>query len=589
MNVSQPLWVALSYLRHHKLVLFQAIFWRGVFILVPMQVPILTGIAVDGLTGNPISLFGVSWEGALPLDVLQIAVGGLFLVALFYGLSAYAQRVATAKLSRNFVFDLRRRLIAKITSLSLDQHHRYGSGEFLDRVLGDTGIVRRFVDRVFVQAMANFLRIGYPVAMLIIIDVWLAAVALSVLPVQWLLCRVLQRQMHSATHRSRANHSELTSVVKESLDGVETLKVLHAELNSVAKAQVSAKKVEQSELVTNRLSALISGNIWLLTSIGVALTWWQGGMLVLSEQMTIGKLIEFSGFVVFAYRPFRQFTTIATTYREGLVSLERIQEMLGMPSRIQVSPDAQPIEVSDGHIAFENVSFSYGKRRILRNVDLSLSPRTVTAIVGRSGSGKSSILRLIARLYDPQRGRILIDGQPIGGGTLESLRSHVAAVPQHPVLFTGSVLDNVRLGQPEATIDDVRAACEASFAIGFIDRLDEGLYTRVGRGGSRLSGGELRRLAVARALVCQPKILLMDEPTSGLDAESEAAIVETLHRLRGDMTIIVVGHRHQIVLGADHIIVLDAGRVVANGTHDQLLDSCGVYCELFEWKQFSAA
>lgn len=506
---------------------------------------------------------------------------GLLAVAFAYGFSAYAQKVASAKLGRNFVFKLRQSLVEKMTSLSLDVHQRYGAGELMDRVLGDTDILRRFIDRVFIQAMTNVLRVGYPIAMLIVIDRGLAMTALSVLLPQWWISRQLQRRLHSATVQTRATNSDLTTVLKESLDGIETIKTLNAMSNSNVGICDSAKQLETDELRVNRLSALVSGNVWLMTSIGVALTWWQGGMLVLDGTMTLGTLVIFTGFVVFAYRPFRQFTTIATTYRRGLVSLQRIQELLDQPSSVPERDDARPLRVSEARIRFDNVSFGYSEHAVLEDVDLEILPRQFTAVVGRSGSGKSSLLRLIVRLYDPDIGRVSIDGQYLDDISMDSLRSSIAVVPQRPVLFSGTVRENICLARPGATDEEVRGACEAAGAWEFIEQLSHGLETRVGRGGRSLSGGQLQRVAIARALLCQPRILLMDEPTAALDSESEAAIVRTLRRLRKEMTVVLIGHRRKTVCSADRIIVMDEGRVVGDGTHEELLLCSNDYADLF--------
>jgi ABC-type multidrug transport system fused ATPase/permease subunit len=269
------------------------------------------------------------------------------------------------------------------------------------------------------------------------------------------------------------------------------------------------------------------------------------------------------------------------------VSAERIQEILDTSSSIRDLPSANPIKVHKGKIEFRNVYFSYPRsvydqqEQVLNNINLSIEPNRLTAIVGKNGSGKSSLLKLITRLYDPTEGQILIDGQDIKKVELDSLRSQIAVVPQTPIIFSGTVFENVLLGKPDATEEEIEEACQSSDVLKFSVNLDKGLNTTLGTGGVNLSGGEAQRIAIARALIRKPKILLLDEPSSALDLESEASIMETLDHLKDGMTIILVGHHLKAISNADRVIVIDAGKVVGDGTHKELLQSTGIYSMLY--------
>jgi ATP-binding cassette subfamily B protein len=264
-----------------------------------------------------------------------------------------------------------------------------------------------------------------------------------------------------------------------------------------------------------------------------------------------------------------------------MVSLDRIQDLLNMPSAIRTSPSDLPLGIDAGAVELRAVSFAYGDQQVLSDVNLTIEAGCLTAIVGPSGSGKSSLLRLIARLYEPSRGQVLIDGQPLLGTTLESLRAGLAVVPQRAFVFSGTVLENIRLADPAATIDAVRDACVAAAALPFIERLPGGFDTRLGRHGVSLSAGEVQRIAIARALLTRPKILLLDEPTAALDSVTEATIVNALVAMRGKMTMVFVGHRPEAVRNADHVVVLEGGRVVAEGTHADLLTESPTHKRLF--------
>lgn len=573
--------LALPYLRSHKVRLGAAILAQGLYELLPMQVPVLTGVIIDGLTRKTISIYGMTWGGREPMAVVQLAAMGLAGVALLTAISAYARTTAMARLSRHFVTTLRRAVLERLMMLSIGSYQQYGVSDLLERAVSDTDQTRSFVERVFVRTVTSTMRAIYPIIMLLLIHRGLALLALAVLPFQWLGAMLVQRKLHAATRLCRERRVQLATAVKECLDGLETVKAIHAEDQAAKRMCGRAEQLEKAQLGPSHFSALLGGIVWLTTGMGVALIWWQGALLVLGGEISVGQLVAFTGFSAFVYRPFRQFTDIASTYRQGMVSLERIQDLLQTVPTVHDHPAAGVLRVEQGRIEFQGVSFSYGNQTILSNVSLTIRPRQLTAIVGRSGAGKTSLLRLIARLYDPNRGQVLIDGQPIEGVTLASLRSQVVVVPQQSVVFSGTVLDNLLLGRPEAKMPQVEAACAAASALEFIRRLDRGFQTPLGSGGAGLSGGQMKRLAIARALLTNPRILLLDEPVSSLDAEAAAAILRVLQRLSQELTVVLVEHNPRIAGHADHLVVIDAARVVAEGDHDSLLVRSQTYCELF--------
>lgn len=561
----------LDYLRRHKALYAAVLLCRVVWEIIPMQVPVLAGALVDGLSGKGLWLYGVRWHDTTNADAVRIVALGLLAVAAAYGMSAYAYTVLGARLDKRFVSGLRKDVAEKVIPLSLDHHQRLGAGEIMDCLLRDTDRLRGYTERVFTRSVTNAARAGFPLVMLLLIDPWLALVALSIIPPQWVLNWRLQGRLRTATRRRRTTHTELTTAVKENLDGIETIQGLNAGRAAVARVHGWSERVEAGELHASRINALVRANVWFMTGVGLALTWWQGGLGVLAGTMTIGTLVAFTGFVDYLYRPFRHFTTIVKKYQVGTVSLERIQEFLDLPTSVAVRPDARPIAIAEGAVTFRGVSFGYGPRAVLSDFNLRLEGGEIAAILGRSGSGKSSLLRLMARLYDPTGGEIAIDGHPLTSFTLDSLRSQVAVVPQHPAMFSGTILDNLLIAWPDATREDVERACEDAGALEFIDRLDGRFEARVGRRGGALSGGQMQRLSIARALLKAPRILLMDEPTSALDAESEELLLEALRRLRGAMTIVMATHRPSSAAVADRVVVMDAGRVVAEGTPDAML------------------
>ena len=552
----EPLRLVVRYLRKHRSGLAWALLWRLAYVLLPMQVPVLAGALADALAGNTATLYGWQAPPGTASTVLMVIALGLVVIAILSALAAHLRLVATATLSRRFVTHLRKAVIDKIATMPPLQQQAYGAGELLDRAVSDAGSMRRFLDRVFIQAITNVARVVYPVAILFTLDARLALIALSVIPPQWLLMRHLHGRLYAATQRARTARAALTSRLKEQLDGTESMQALHAEAAAAQRTQAHAERLEARQLDSSILSASISGITWATTGLGLALTWWLGGSAVLGGTLTLGTLITFTGFVEFAYRPFRQFSRIAGTFQKGLVSLRRIHNLLMAPSTLPEPPHAPPLRLTNGHIAFDKVTVCYDGEPVISDLNLTIVPRTLTVITGPSGCGKSTVLRLITRFLDPVDGTVKIDGQRLDQLQIASIRSQVALVPQQPVGFEGSVLDNLRLGQPDATLDHVIEACRDADALDFIEALDGGFQATLAEGGAGLSGGQLRRLALARALLHNPRILLLDEPTAGLDPQAEAAVAETLHRLARNRTVVVVTHRGHLIGKADRIVRL---------------------------------
>ncbi|MDG6995128.1 MAG: ABC transporter ATP-binding protein [Nitrososphaerota archaeon] len=543
--------------------LVAALVWSMIFAIVPMQVPILTGALVNGILGNSASIYGLLTlhnQG----QIIDFAIIGLLATALLYGVTAYYSTTSTARLSRRFLSDLRKDLIGKLDFISVDVHSRFGSGELLNRVIVDTQSTKRFVENIFVKMTTNVLEVLYPVTLLFLINPFIALIASSMLPLQWLITREFQTKLRKATKRVRTDQGRLTAIAKENLDAIETIQSSSAEVRSIAQFSIQSDKLLSDQLEAQRYVGLINALIWGLTSLGLMMTWWFGSLEVVSGQISMGTLVTLTGFVVLLYAPFRKFTEMANIYQKGLVAFERIQDVIDIRSSIQEIPNAPELVIGHGEMQFQNVSFSYEGQmeQALTAVNLTIKPNQLTALVGRNGSGKSTMLKLMLRLYDPTHGKILVDGQDIREVTLRSLRSKIAVVPQAPLIFNDTVSENVRLGNPDVSDKEIEEACLLANATEFITKLEKGFDTVLGQGyGVILSGGQAQRLAIARALLRKPKILLLDEPSSALDPESEIAISNTLVRLKSHVTTVVVSHRARTAEIADSVVLMDYGRI----------------------------
>ncbi len=539
----------------------QAMLWSVVFVVVPMQLPMLVGMLVNGLVGQPASFYGVlTFQG--PTTIFWFAIVGLVLVAVGYGASAYLQAASSQELGRIFAREQRKQLAHALNHSPLELHHRHGSGELLSRVITDADSTRTFVTQVFFSTVQNVLKVAYPVVLLVFLDPWVALSAVALLPIQWEVSRRLQRKLRVASRTARSSKGLLTQVVKEHLDGIETIQSSRAEETAFGIVARRADQLAADQIKVRRYTGLINGATWTLTSLGVAIAWAIGGVQVLNGTLTIGALVAITAYVVLLDRPMQQFTTVVSAYQQGLVAFERIREILDAPTDLRDDPRLPPLRVTAGRIEVRGVGFGYDARRLFANVDVDLLPGRLTAIVGGNGSGKSTLLKLIARLYDPTEGRILIDGQELRQVRLLSVRDQIATVPQNPVVFTGTIADNIRFGRAGASDADVERAARESGSLEFVRKLPLGFSTPVGSGARQLSGGEAQRLAIARALLRRPRILLLDEPNSALDDESEAQLVHVLAGLKGRMTIVLVAHHlDQLLTVADEVISMDRGAV----------------------------
>jgi ABC-type multidrug transport system fused ATPase/permease subunit len=564
---AHPLGLAARYLAGQRLRLAASLAARAAAIVLPMQLPLLIGALTDALAGNTARLYGWTWApGEAPQAVWAVGVA-LGALALLGAALHYLRSALTASLSRRFVTHLRLRLAEVLAVLPLARQRALGAGELMDRFVSDAGAMRGFVERVFVQMPTNALRIVYPVVMLLVIDARLALLALAVVPVQWVAMRWVQRRLRRAVKRSRQARSALMQAAKEAVDGAEDAQALGAETAVVGLACARAETLEAHQLHQSLFAAGVGTVTKAFTGVGVALAWGVGGAAVVAGDMTLGTLATFTGFLGFVYSPARQLSAIAGTYENGLVSLERVHELL----RERPAPRASAAPLR-GSVEAEAVEMGYGDGApVVRGASFRAEPGEMVALVGPSGSGKSTLLRGLARLEPLRAGAVRLAGRDLAALPLDVVRASVALVTQHPSLFSLSVRENVRLAAPGASDAEVEQACRDAAAHDFIVALPDGYDTRLGVAGAALSGGQAQRLSLARALLRRPAVLLLDEPTSALDGRTEAEVVAAL-RAAADAgaTVVVSTHRPAAAAAADRVVMLVDGVVDASAAHDAL-------------------
>jgi ATP-binding cassette, subfamily B, bacterial len=448
------------------------------------------------------------------------------------------------------------------------------------RMTSDISAIQDFITSALVGILVNVLTIAGILGVMFYVNWRFTALALSVVPILFAVVYFYTRRIKAASRAVRKREGELLSGVAEVLSSIHVVQAYAREDYEDRRFASESRSNVEAGLMARSVKAKLSPTVNVIVAVGTCLVLAYGGRLAIAGEISAGVLVVFLLYLNKLYKPIRELSKLTDTVAKASVGYERIQEVLQLESKVRDRPDARIAPAFRGAIEFDRVSFGYGDTSVLSDVSFRIEPGQVAAIVGPSGTGKSTIVSLITRFYDPLSGAVRIDGSDVREYSLKSLRDQISFVLQDTLLFRATIWENIAYGQPNASIEDTVRAATLANAHGFITELPLGYATMVGDRGLTLSGGQRQRIAIARAIVRNSPILILDEPTAGLDAASEREVIDALERLMTGRTSVVIAHHLGTIRHADVIFVVKGSRIVEQGTHDQLVANGGLYSEL---------
>jgi ATP-binding cassette subfamily B protein len=568
--------------------------WVSVLLFITVVLPVTMELVV------PRALHFVIDQGIEPGDMNAILGGSaVMLGAAFVGvLATLGQGICRAQLSQGLAYDMRNALFTHIQTFSFANLDHMHTGQLMTRLSSDVNIVRMFVSNGLALLLRALLMVVGSVVMMLVIDWQLACIMLVMLPLAALLIGFVMRLARPMFILVQEKLAALNTSVQENLAGVQVVKAFVRERFEINRFQGYNQDYMDENIRVGRLMAVPLPLLMILTNLGIVAVVWFGGMSVFDGRLSLGELVAFNNYLLIGMAPIRLLANILTLVSRAEASAERVWEVLDTEPVVKVAKEPHTTAVQGG-VAFTNVSFRYdgvepstgdgrpeingmGGRRVLREVSFTVQPGQRVALLGATGSGKSTLVNLVPRFYDATAGQIRIDGVDVCEWDPDVLRSNIGVVLQQTTLFSGTVKENIAYGRPDASLEEVIAAAKAAQAHGFISTLPFGYDSPVEERGANFSGGQKQRIAIARALLISPKILILDDSTSAIDMETEAQIQLALNQGTSNQTIFIVAQRISSVLGADQIILLDNGTIAAQGTHRQLLKNSPIYQEIYQ-------
>jgi ATP-binding cassette subfamily B protein len=549
---------------------------------VPLKIVLDNVLQSKAATGWPNTLI-LSLAGPDKFAIIRLAAIAVLLIATFGAICTYSEKLLTTSVGQWVMHDLRQKLYFHIQRLSLAYHDQKSTGDLISTVTSDIDSIQTFITSSLLDALINVLTLAGMISVMFYINWRFTLIALSVAPLLALVVFKYTRSIKKASREVRKKEGEIVSVIQEVLSSMRVVKAFAREDYEVHRLEEESLENVEIALRARGLKARLSPLVEVIVAIGTGLVLWFGGRMVLAGSLTAGSLVLFIWYLGKMYKPMQELSKMTDAWSKAAIGYERIRGILDVEGEVRDQPGARKVSKLRGEIEFDHVTFGYdAKCPTLEDVSFHIEAGHVAAFVGPTGAGKTTIISLISRFYDPISGVVKIDGLDLKRYQQRSLRQHISMVLQETVLFQGTVWQNIAYGKPNATRAEILKAAELANATELIEKMPKGFDTLVGERGVTLSGGQRQRIAIARAVIRNTPILILDEPSSGLDAESEKLVFEALDRLMKDKTSIVIAHRLSTIRSANVIFVVQDGKLVESGNHEQLAASGGLYSELYE-------
>lgn len=516
------------------------------------------------------------------MRILHIIAGTLIVVMFIKGIAHFTQSYIMQYVAQSILMHIRSKCIQKMLNLSLAFYKNQRTGQLMSRITSDVLVLKNLLSS-FTALMGDFIALIGFCAYIFYLHWKLAVISIIIIPFIGALINRFSRKMKKIGMLMQHRIGDISTVLQEFITGIKVVKSFTLEKYVEDKFEIANGANFRETMRGSKIESATTPAIEFINTCGLAIIFWYGGYEVIHENLNAGELISFMTALVGLFTPIKNLSRMSNTISQSVGAGERVFEIIDEVVDIKEKPDALPCDECEGKVSFDNVSFEYEKgEKILKSLSLDVAPGQIIALVGPSGSGKTTFVNLIPRFFEVTEGSIKVDDQDIRNYSINSLRKKIGMVPQDTMLFSGTIEENIKFGNLDATRDEVITAAKLANAHTFIMTQPDGYDTMLGERGVNLSGGQGQRIALARAFLKDPAILILDEATSALDSETENQIRDSLNKLMKDRTTFIIAHRLSTIINADKILVMQAGEIIETGTHEKLLKECGVYSQLYK-------